>query len=84
TGPEGKVMVIGMGTSVYTLPVSAAALREVDLLGSFRYANTYPAAMEVLSTDSDEGLAFSKLITHQLDELDATEDALSMACKKEE
>jgi L-iditol 2-dehydrogenase len=37
----GRVLLVGMGTSVQTLPLGAAALREVDLLGVWRYANTY-------------------------------------------
>lgn len=34
-----------MGTPNATLPVSAAAFREVDLIGVFRYCNTYPDAL---------------------------------------
>ena len=34
-----------MGTQNATLPISAAAFREVDLLGVFRYCNTYPDAV---------------------------------------
>lgn len=36
--PGGKVVFIGMGTPNALLPVSAAAFREVDMLGVFRYA----------------------------------------------
>ncbi|KAA1472494.1 GroES-like protein [Dentipellis sp. KUC8613] len=59
----GKVMLIGMGTRNTTLPLSAAALREVDIQGSFRYANTYPAALALLSSGKLANV--EKLITHR-------------------
>ncbi|KAI0045032.1 GroES-like protein [Auriscalpium vulgare] len=59
----GKVMLIGMGTRNTTLPLSAAALREVDIHGSFRYANTYPAALALLASGSLRNL--DKLVTHR-------------------
>ena len=43
-------MLIGMGNPIQTLPVSAAALREVDLVGVFRYANTYKDAIELVAS----------------------------------
>lgn len=48
----GKVMLIGMGTRAAYLPLSTAALREVDILGSFRYADTYPEALALLCSSS--------------------------------
>jgi len=48
----GRVMLIGMGTRAAYMPLSTAALREVDILGSFRYADTYPEALELLSLSS--------------------------------
>jgi len=59
----GKVMLIGMGTRSTTLPLSAAALREVDIQGSFRYANTYPEALELLGSGKLPNL--DRLITHR-------------------
>ncbi|KAG6854490.1 hypothetical protein C0991_006092 [Blastosporella zonata] len=59
----GKVMLIGMGTRNVVLPLSTAALREVDIQGSFRYANTYPAALALLA--SGELKNVEKLITHR-------------------
>lgn len=35
----GKVILVEMGTPIQTLPVSATALREVDLVGVWRYAD---------------------------------------------
>ncbi|KAJ0108809.1 L-iditol 2-dehydrogenase [Diaporthe amygdali] len=43
----GKVLLIGMGTH-QTLPMSAASLREVDLVGVWRYANCYPQGIELM------------------------------------
>lgn len=52
TRPGGRIVLIGMGTPIQTLPIGAAALREVDILGVFRYAGTYPTAISMLSGDS--------------------------------
>ncbi|PWN54073.1 GroES-like protein [Violaceomyces palustris] len=49
TRPGGKEVLIGMGTPIQTLPIGAAALREVDILGVFRYASTYPVALGMLA-----------------------------------
>lgn len=73
---------IGMGNAAYMLPISAAALREVDLLGSFRYANAYPSAIELLSKTSENSPAFEKLVTHRFEGLGAVPAALEMACRK--
>lgn len=48
--PGGKVVLIGMGHPIQrAFPIGAAALREVDILGVFRYAHTYPRALSMLS-----------------------------------
>jgi L-iditol 2-dehydrogenase len=39
-----------MGTPIQTLPISEATLKEVDLIGVFRYANQYPRAIELIHT----------------------------------
>jgi len=59
----GKVMLVGMGTRNTSLPLSAAALREVDIQGSFRYANTYPEALALLASGTLKNL--DKLVTHR-------------------
>lgn len=74
-------MIIGMGTPILTIPMSAAALREVDLVGVFRYANTYPRILELLSK-SPPGLPdLSKLVTQRFEGMDNIEDAFKMAGK---
>lgn len=49
TKAGGKMVLIGMGSPIQTLPIGAAALREVDIVGVFRYANTYPIALGLLA-----------------------------------
>jgi L-iditol 2-dehydrogenase len=80
TRPGGRILLIGMGTPIQTLPISAAALREVDILGVFRYANTYPAGIEVVSKQGGPDYPdFAKLVTHRFKGLEQAERAFDMA-----
>lgn len=56
-------MLVGMGAPNIMLPLSAAATREVDIQGCFRYANTYPTALALLSSGKLSNI--EKLITHR-------------------
>jgi len=49
-----------MGHPIQTLPISEAALKEVDLIGVFRYANQYERAIELISQGR---IDVTKLIT---------------------
>jgi L-iditol 2-dehydrogenase len=70
-----------MGNPIQTLPISAAALREVDLVGVFRYANTYPTGIDVVAKKGPDYPDFSKLVTHRYQGLEAAEEAFEMAAK---
>ncbi|KAK2461261.1 hypothetical protein APHAL10511_006788 [Amanita phalloides] len=74
----GKVMLIGMGTRNVMLPLSTAALREVDIQGSFRYANTYPEALKLLSSGKLGNV--EKLITHRF-KLENTASAFDLLAR---
>lgn len=77
TKPGGRVMLIGMGIPIQTLAMSSAALREVDLVGVFRYANTYPEGISIATSPSAPDL--SKLVTHRYKGLESCVDAFGMA-----
>ncbi|KAK5136027.1 hypothetical protein LTR08_004281 [Meristemomyces frigidus] len=83
TRPGGRLMLVGMGHPVQTLPLGAAALREVDIVGVFRYANTYPESIEIVqqANKSAEGPDFSKLVTHRFRGLEEAPKAFEMAGK---
>lgn len=70
TKPGGKVIMVGMGTPIQTLPLSVAHLREVDILGIFRYANTYPTGIRLLCA-SKQGAGSMKGIKSGLPSLDS-------------
>jgi len=73
-------MLIGMGTRAAYLPLSTAALREVDILGSFRYANTYPEAIALLASNSPLPKLVAKLVTHRF-KLGGTQKAFEMLAR---
>ncbi len=62
----GKVVLIGMGCTGRTMqaPLLPAAIREVDLVGSFRYRNTYATCLSLIASGR---IDVKRLITHRLD-----------------
>ncbi|KAM3415356.1 hypothetical protein BST61_g8885 [Cercospora zeina] len=83
TRPGGRVMLVGMGHPIQTLPLGAAALREVDIVGVFRYANTYQESIDIVlqAAKSASGPDFSKLVTHRFEGLSQAVKAFEMAGK---
>lgn len=68
-----------MGNSVQTIPISAAALREVDIVGTFRYANTYSEAIQIVAGPNSLLLHLTQLITHRYHGLAEVDRAFKMA-----
>lgn len=62
TRSGGKVCLIGLALSEMTVPITPAAAREVDIIGIFRYRNTWPLCIEFLSTGK---IDVKPLITHR-------------------
>lgn len=82
TRPGGTLLLLGMGVPIQTLPISAAALREVDILGGFRYANTYKDGIEIAASGMIPGL--EKIITHRFVGIDAVREAFEIAGRQKD
>ncbi|KAI1430376.1 GroES-like protein [Xylaria sp. FL1777] len=84
TRPGGKVIMVGMGTPIQTVPLSVAHLKEIDILGIFRYANTYPTGIRLLSPQGHgKSLAMlpslDSMVTHRFKGLAAAKEAFELA-----
>lgn len=62
TRPGGKVCLVGMGHNEMTVPLTSAAVREVDVVGVFRYKDTWPLCIEFLRSGKVD---VKPLITHR-------------------
>jgi L-iditol 2-dehydrogenase len=86
TKSGGKVIMVGMGTPIQTLPMSVAHLREVDILGIFRYANTYPTGIRILCALGKGGAGFNfpnldNMVTHRFKGLSNSKGAFELASR---
>ncbi|KAI0541256.1 GroES-like protein [Xylaria digitata] len=84
TRPGGKVIMVGMGTPIQTVPLSVAHLKEIDILGIFRYANTYPTGIRLLSPSGHGNPtpalpSLDNMVTHRFKGLAAAKDAFELA-----
>ncbi|KAG4411305.1 hypothetical protein IFR04_015561 [Cadophora malorum] len=80
TKPGGKVIMVGMGTPIQTVPLSAAHLREVDILGIFRYANTYQTGIRLLAGKGAMKLpSLDDMVTHKFKGLAEAKKAFELA-----
>lgn len=70
-----------MGSPIQTLPLGAAALREVDIVGVFRYANTYAESIQLVEQSIKSGPDLTKLVTHRFKGLEEAPNAFNMAGK---
>jgi len=78
TVPGGKVLIIGMGNPIQTLPISKAAHREIDLVGVFRYTrDSYKQAIQILR--EKKGPDFRSLITHRFKGFNGIKEAFVTA-----
>lgn len=50
TRSAGRVCAVGMRETTMSLPITPAISREVDILGVFRYRNTYPVCLDLISS----------------------------------
>lgn len=69
----GAVVLVGMGADEMSLPVSLLQNREILLTGTFRYANTWPAAIALAASGAVD---LDGMVTGRVG-LDRAEEALS-------
>jgi L-iditol 2-dehydrogenase len=75
--PGGKLVLVGMGSPIQTLQLSTALLKEVDIIGVFRYCNTYPTGIKILAAGVLPNI--DSMITHRFKGLAAVTEAFELA-----
>ena len=60
--PAGRVALVGMGADSVALDVPLVQGRELSITGVFRYANTYPLALQLISSGA---VNVTDVITHR-------------------
>lgn len=74
---SGRVVLIGMGADEVGIDVPLVQGRELTITGTFRYANTYPLALELIASGAVD---VDSVVTHHFD-IDHTADALTLAAR---
>jgi len=71
----GRAVLVGMGGDEIPLPLSVVQERELEVTGTFRYANTWPTAIALVASGKVD---INRLVTGTY-RLDQAEDALTAA-----
>ncbi|KAK5693814.1 hypothetical protein LTR17_025017 [Elasticomyces elasticus] len=82
TKSGGKAVLVGMGTPNLLLPLSEASAREIDIVPTWRYADCYATAAEIILESKGGGSLpdLSQLITHRFEGLEQVPTAMRTAC----
>jgi len=72
--PAGRIALVGMGADSVPINVPLVQGRELSITGVFRYANTYPLALQLISTGA---VNVADVVTHRF-ALEDTEQALQI------
>lgn len=62
TKSGGMLAIVGFGPPEVKLPIVNAAIREVDIRGIFKFANTYPTALAMIASGA---INVKPLVTHR-------------------
>lgn len=62
TKPGGRVALVGLGPEFVNVPLCMASLRQVDIVGCARYNNTFPLAIELISSGRVDA---KQVVTHK-------------------
>lgn len=71
---QGRAVLVGMGATTMSIDLPLVQGRELVIIGSFRYANTYALALQLIA---DGRVDVNSIVTHRLS-LDESERALTM------
>lgn len=75
--PGGRIAMIGMGPEIQKVDMVDYVCKEISIVPSFRYSNTYPLVLDLLK-DNQEKL--QQLITHRVPfSMDGVEEAFHIA-----
>lgn len=72
--PAGRAVLVGMGADAVPIDVPLVQSREITLTGTFRYANTYPAALALIASGA---VATEPIVTHRFS-VEEAEAALTL------
>lgn len=71
--PAGRAVLVGMGGDEIPLPLAHVQQNEIEVTGTFRYANTWPQAIALAASEVD----LDRLVTHRFG-LDEVRDAFEV------
>ncbi|MGH3675099.1 MAG: NAD(P)-dependent alcohol dehydrogenase [Mycobacterium sp.] len=80
-GPAGRVVLVGMGADDFGLPISYIQNMEITVTGVFRYTDTWPTAIHLVTSgavDLDSLVTGRYDLDHVVDALDSDSDPASL------